>query len=283
MTHLVRAAAVAVFAAVLLPALADDKPAADKQDAKPGAPQPADKPDAAKKDADKPDAPKKDGDKPDTAKKDETPKKDGDKKDTKKDAKKSAEKHANTEKSVKGGQVSGKVQSVDETKKTLKLQVDIPYTKPNVGAANAVAQARVDYQLALARRDANGMADAQRRIAYHSAQQVTVEVAHKDLEVTTTDDVKVRLNNPPSATDEKGKVRRHTEKELKELKGDPKLPGYQGEFSSLRQGQTVTVYLVKDKDAPKPKPGAKAKEAEDPLAGFHLQASMIVIVVDPPN
>ena len=58
-----------------------------------------------------------------------------------------------------------------------------------------------------------------------------------DVEVASTDDVKVRQANPPIAYDDKGRPMKRTHKELKELEGDSKLPGYPGEFSDLHRDQ----------------------------------------------
>jgi hypothetical protein len=271
MKVLLRVALLLALAGLLVPALAaDEKPADAKQDAKPDAPKKEPDKKDDKKDA-APDAPKKEPDKKD------------DKKEAKKDAKKAADKKepVTSEKSAKAGQLTGKVVSVDEKQKAIKLELTLNFPKQNVNAAAALAQAQIDYRVAAARRDVGGMANAQQRMAINQAQSVTTEPVHKTLEVTTTDDVKVRVATAPSTTDEKGKVRQPTAKELKELKGDPRLPGYQGEFSNLRKGQTVRVTLVKNKDAPKPKPGAKPKDVDELLAEFHPQASMIEIITDP--
>jgi hypothetical protein len=68
----------------------------------------------------------------------------------------------------------------------------------------------------------------------------------------------VRTKNPPIAIDEKGKIKRYTPKELKELKGeDQKLPGYQADFDSIKMGQIVQVSLTRKKpEKPEGKPKA---------------------------
>jgi hypothetical protein len=253
------------------------------------------------------------------------------KSDSKKDKK---EEHLNSEKSMKGGTVTGKIVTIEGTKRTLRLSVG--YTVPvlDAGAVNSVAafkQAAAQYliqaqqannqynqsvtqaQQALAKKDKSGyqsnmsqasqyqtqaqqfqaLAAQQNALATRqSAVLYRAETKHQDIEVSTTDDVKVRNSSPPEAFDEKGKARRLTSKELKEAKGsDTRLPGYQADFSNLREEQIVTVTLVKgkDKDKDKEQPKAKAtgngkkdKDA-DALLGDNLpQASLILIVADPP-
>jgi hypothetical protein len=99
----------------------------------------------------------------------------------------------------------------------------------------------------------------------------------------------VRLARPPEQFDDKGKVKRYTAKELKELKGpDPKLPGYQATFSDVREGQIVTVNLVKKKDAParlpprRPKNPRDAKDVDANLLLENLpQISQIMVLLEP--
>jgi hypothetical protein len=72
------------------------------------------------------------------------------------------------------------------------------------------------------------------------------------VEIQTAPDMKVRLASPPVTFDEKGKVKKLTLKERQEFKGpDPRLPGYLGELSDIRQDAMVTVYLAKSKTPPR--------------------------------
>jgi hypothetical protein len=224
---------------------------------------------------------------------------DKDKADAKKDAaetKKAAEKGVTTEKMYRAGQLAGKVLTVVESKKSLRLQVTLQYPKLNPGALNSLIQAQASMQQAALNRDPNGRAQgilsAQRQMLQAQATLYTMETKTKDVELQTIDDVKVRLAQPPEMFDEKGKPKKYTAKELKELRGpDPKLPGYNAEFSDLHEGQIVTVTLVKKKDAPAKLPPRKPikdpKEAKDIDADLLLenlpQISVILIVADPKN
>ena len=208
---------------------------------------------------------------------------DKDKKDPAPDAKK--DEPANTEKTVKAGTVTGKVVEVNETAKSLKVEVTLEYSKPNVGEIQAMEQARINYANAVAHRDYNGALSAQRDMAYHAARTSSIERKTQQVDITSTDDVKVRLTDPPPLYDDKGNLKKRTEKELKELKGDPKdpdykLPGYPAQWSDVRQGSYVKVTLVKKKETHPS--GPKPKDADpDPLGDNLPQASLIEILADP--
>jgi hypothetical protein len=190
---------------------------------------------------------------------------------------------------VAAGTVTGKILVVDETKRSLKVQVNVPEINPD--EARALAQAQVSLQNAQFEKNAqsriNKIQTAQRDIATH--QSKLYRNKHVDVEVTTVEDVKVRMANPPAKFDEKGKVVAYTKDELKELKGDdPKQIGYKAEFSDLRANQIVQVALMKKKGTPpKPAPGEKGKDVDKAdvaalAAEYAPHATMILIVMDPP-
>ncbi len=89
----------------------------------------------------------------------------------------------------------------------------------------------------------------------------------QNVKVMTLDDVKVRTKNPPVAYDDKGNKKKYTAKELKELKGDSKLPGYSAGFEDLKTNQYVQVSLVRKKSD---------KAAKDPLAS-------VILIANPAN
>jgi hypothetical protein len=343
--HLLRAGALLLLTGLLLPRIAadarDDKPDATKAD-------PAKKDDAAKKDdkttkgddkdaGDKKDAAKKDDKdaKPDAAKKDDKdakkdaakkddPKKDDAKKDTAKKSDKKDER-VNTEKSIAGGQLTGKIVAVESSRRSIKLSVAVAVPKLDVGAVNSAVNYRVSAQQSLAqyqqllnqaqqasqqaqqalsKKDKNGYTQNTNQASQYQAQATQYQVLaaqqnglaarleansyrsetqHQDVEIIAVDEVKVRRQSPEDVYDDKGKKRRMTAKELKEAKGDdPKAPGYQADFASLKEEQFVTVTLLKPKDPPKQKPGAK----KDVDAGQMLEnlphASLIMIIADAP-
>jgi hypothetical protein len=105
-----------------------------------------------------------------------------------------------------------------------------------------------------------------------------VKQMEKDVEFQAGEDMKIRSLRPPVAFDEKGNPKKYTPQELKEMRGDGKLPGYAAELTGLQNGQVVTVHLATRK-APAAKPGDKDKK--DPPADEKPLATLIVIVSDP--
>jgi hypothetical protein len=193
------------------------------------------------------------------------------------------------DKLVKVGVVSGKVMAIYEDKRKLRLQVTIPHTKLNAAALVGVQQAQQQMTQASARRDIRGMLTAQQQMAMHQRNLYTIEKITQEIEFQALDDVVVRTAKPRDQFDDKGKVKKLTKAELKELKGDPKTPGYKAEFGDLMADQTLQVTVVRKKDAPAAKaPRPKKKKGKDDdvdaadLAGEPPQVSFIMIVADPP-
>jgi hypothetical protein len=181
-----------------------------------------------KPDAKKEEPAKKTDVKKDDAKKDETAKKTDSKKD---DSKKESDKGKDAppaEKLFKYGTARGKIVWIDESKKKLKIQVQVGNEKV-------------------------------------------------DSELQSIDDVKVRSVYPPMQFDEKGRARKPTAKELKELRGTDKLPGYQAEFSDLKMEQIVDVTLVTKKRPPRtlPKKGTLGEEYTPKMS--------VIIILSPLN
>jgi hypothetical protein len=199
--------------------------------------------------------------------------------------KKVLDKAVNTEKSMKAGELTGKIMAVIESKKSVRLQLTLQVPQINQGEVQAAANEEIQYKLSLANRDANSARQHLYNLQFHQARMWTMQNITQDVELQTTEDVKVRLANPPPKYDDKGRVVRYSAKELKELKGDdPKLPGYHGEFSDLAQEQYVTVTLVKKKgDGPRlPQPRAKGKDADQAALPQDLPpVSMILVIIDP--
>jgi len=83
----------------------------------------------------------------------------------------------------------------------------------------------------------------------------------QNLELQLAEDAKVRTLQPPEVFDDKGKVRKHTAEELKQLKGkNTNLIGYESSLDALSRGQVVTLTVAPHK-TPKP-PADKPKEAK---------------------
>jgi hypothetical protein len=95
-----------------------------------------------------------------------------------------------------------------------------------------------------------------------------------DVELRAADNVKVRSEFLPTEYDDKGNLKKWTEKEKKALKGNSKLPGYPAEYDALRPGQGVKIYLAKalSKAAP------KGLKTEEPMETMRPEVVMIHIV-----
>jgi hypothetical protein len=210
--------------------------------------------------------------------------------DEKKDDKKPDEKKDDKEKLLPAGVVMGKITNLNEEKKTLEVEITHRYQKLNEGEAKAYLDAQAAYQRALLNRQANpqqraqDIAKATQDMQIHLAKLYTIEKKTQKVEVQLTDEVKIRIPNPPVAFDDDGKAKKYTKAELDKLKGDPKLPGFPAEFGALATGETIQLTLVKKKDAkpmnPAPPGVPKPKDlvGEDALADHLPLASMVVVV-----
>ncbi len=124
------------------------------------------------------------------------------------------------------------------------------------------------------------------------------KTVRKDFDLQATEEVKVRLKKLPVEYDDKGNVKKYTAKEKEELKGkgkDRSLPGYQGTWDNVAEGQKVKVYLkakkkkakkakdkeeAKDKEAAKDKLG-KDKDDDEDLDDSKPLVTMIIIQEEP--
>ncbi len=99
----------------------------------------------------------------------------------------------------------------------------------------------------------------------------------RDVELQSLDEVKVRSLQPKQQFDDKGRARRPTKQELKDMKGTDKLPGYQADFADLKTEQIVEVELVTKKRPPRvlPKKGTLGDE--------YMPKMRVIIIVSPLN
>ena len=94
----------------------------------------------------------------------------------------------------------------------------------------------------------------------HSQTRSKRPPAPKQIKLAVADAVQVRARLLPLAFDDKGNARKLTKDEVKELRGtDSKVPGYSADYSDLKTGQAVTIYLGRMKPI-KPKDGSQADE-----------------------
>ncbi len=237
------------------------------------------------------DAPKDEGKKTDV-KKDEPAKTDPEKKDSSKKLPTTklpprkgklkefeTDKDAAEKKMLRQAKVTAEVVAVVEDKKSLRLKLTIPYLKINQGQLQNYYNAEMNLIRAT---NAQGVFNAQNQMAQAAAQIYQLDKVYKEVEWTAADEFKVRMANPPPHFDEKGRPKRYTRKELQELKGTDKQPGYPAEFSDIKAGQIVQVTLLQNKNGSHPV--KRGKDGEGEVGADNLpRMSLIMILVDPKN
>jgi hypothetical protein len=108
---------------------------------------------------------------------------------------------------------------------------------------------------------------------------------HKDIDIHLADDVKYRRAELPLKYDDKGMIAKYTKEEEKELKGDPKLPGYEAKAEDVTKGAVIKVTLAykkvetADKEEPE-KDKEKEKDKDKEKTTKKLMATMILIEKD---
>ena len=107
-----------------------------------------------------------------------------------------------------------------------------------------------------------------------SGRNIVTRVGHKNVDLAPADEMIVRRKTLPVLFDDKGKPRKPTGKELKEMKGEGNLPGYMAEASDLKANQLVTVYYQTKKKPAK-------KDDPDALTDSKPKVRMIVIEAEP--
>jgi hypothetical protein len=175
-------------------------------------------------------------------------------------------KPAPKDKPVATAKFLAKVLSTNTSNKTLKVELDEPIITINRGHANSIVYWQ--RRLVDATRDKNPknrikrVAEAQNHIAYHEARLYERHDRLHQVDVQSAENVSVRTLSLPPVTDDKGKPRKYTAEELKQLKGDSKETGYSAAFADIHAGQIIEVTIGKPG---KTKPAAAAgEESLDP-------------------
>jgi hypothetical protein len=190
---------------------------------------------------------------------------------SKKDAKpKQVEKKAK-EKLPRGEVIVGRLVAIQNKEHYLTVSVTKKIAQQNAQAAQNIA----NYQQQLVgNKDINSIRSIRIEIAKNQANLVTYKDETKRLEISLPDEVKIRTMILPVEYDDKGKPRKLTSKELKELKGsDSSLPGYTADLESLKPDQELRVHLVKQKKR-------TSKDKEDADSKDRREAIMIVILAE---
>ena len=112
----------------------------------------------------------------------------------------------------------------------------------------------------------------------------------KDFDLEVQDNVVYRKLFLPVEYDDTGNIKKYTEKEKTELRGDDKTkPGYTAKLDEFQAGQEVKLYLTppkkkeKDKDADKDVEKEKDKDAKAVEEVLRPTVNMVVMTKDTPN
>jgi hypothetical protein len=116
-----------------------------------------------------------------------------------------------------------------------------------------VAQARTPQQLASALRslqqaNASALRSALQGAARGAQNPYTVKKESRDFIIQLAPEASIRVSWAPVEYDDMGNLKKFSAAELKELKGNAKLPGYKADLTALRAGQEATIRLAKVKD-----------------------------------
>ncbi|MFO0964783.1 MAG: hypothetical protein U0793_04230 [Gemmataceae bacterium] len=184
------------------------------------------------------------------------------------------------EKVVYGGTAEGKIKRfASESSKDFTLEVLMRDPKKEYNLAVWQAQQRDAIARANPRNgdQARALLRYQQELAKKMANPLETMTA-QDVDMRAVDKIVVRSLYPPMEYDDKGNIKRWTEKELRALRGKTKLPGYPSEYENLKPNHIVTVYLAKI-EAPK---GPKKKLDDDAALGSTKpEVVMIVIKAEP--
>jgi hypothetical protein len=185
----------------------------------------------------------------------------------------------------------GKITEIGGSDRGFTFRYEYTYLQPNQGKINAANKALARrqqqqvrrYNQILRMRDPVKKAAAMDRFIQRIQREqlnsakglFKLVTIRKNFDLEATSDVKVRFRSPPVEYDDKGHLKEYTAKELKALKGkDPKLPGYQGTWDQLTEGQTVKLYF---KARPKKK-DKKAKD-QDPLESLGEDRPLVRMIL----
>jgi hypothetical protein len=164
----------------------------------------------------------------------------------------------------------------------------------------ALAKNPRDYQRAM-QRISQDMARLQQQVAQQMYQAGTatfdpnnqpfiVVTNTKDFDLEVQDKVVYRKLILPVEYDDTGNIKKYTEKEKAELRGDDKTkPGYTAKLEEFQAGQEVKLYLTppkkkeKDKDADKDVDKEKDKDAKVVEEVLRPTVNMVVMTKDTPN
>jgi hypothetical protein len=174
------------------------------------------------------------------------------------------------EKMINSGVLPGRVIGVDAEQKILNLRVTLLIAVPNLDVAQGLIELQVQLIQTARNGDVDGFRETQAQMLEQYAILYSIEEREEDVALQLIDGVKVRKLRLPPARDAKGKPRKYTPKELRDLKGADKLPGFPVDLKELQEDQFVQVQLVKRKTNPRTKEEKLQALQETPKAAVVL-------------
>jgi hypothetical protein len=184
------------------------------------------------------------------------------------------------EKLLSSGLLLGRITTLDGDARTLTVQVTLQYLVADEDAVAQEVDLRGQLTDALQIEDPGErfqrVREVQAEILANRANLLRVEETQQDVALQLVEDVKVRVANPPPVFDDKGRARKYTVQELKDLKGPGNLIGYTADFSDLKEGQTVRVSAARKKMSAK-----EIRAAVQAGEEIGLLATLVVIVAQP--
>lgn len=160
------------------------------------------------------------------------------------------------DKLVSAGSMTGKVTQWDKDDRlvTLDVKLQVPDGIDD-NAAEAIANKQAELirlQASPAPRDANGLrerlkqvANIQRDIQTNQAKLIKFKEVNQKFAVQIAENASVRLLEVPPVFDDKGNVVKRTPAEMKELRGDTRLPGYKGEMGDIKMDQMIRISIAR--------------------------------------
>ena len=206
------------------------------------------------------------------------------------------------EKDAYSGELVGKITKISKRSKGFTLRVEYLELVPNAGSRGGSAVpsdlqtlarqqqdwARLQTGLEQSKSPGQRLAKLQhygakfdhQRMRSH-AQHLPYHIAarHASIDLQPTAEVEIRVSEPPPKYDDKGKQKKYTAAELRDLKGPSKAWGYPGNWSDLQKGQTLTVFLAKNK-APDPDSAEETTKSKASSEAGHPLAAKIHILPD---
>jgi hypothetical protein len=189
----------------------------------------------------------------------------------------------------------GKLTQLDaNASKDFTVQLTSKVNEPNLDSQRTLArqqQQLAQYQVQLKRaRNNNERQQAQRNInnvmsqlAQTQQKLFKVKEVKTDYKLRAADDMKVRLLYPAPEYDDKGNLKKFSDKDLKAMKGPGNLPGFTAELDALRTGQMVRIYVARPATPAKgvPTKAKKIDEVEDLGSQSRHEVVMVLILGEP--